>query len=212
MNGVMRYFTKELWLGYNDQGPLDFKTASEQGERNLREYAEQLEQLRPRLSRQAYRFFKNENLHDGRLLAFMAGDALEHDVHGAKRFNINAHNPSVVMKVLGQDLDVLYSLKYTKVRKVGFEFPSAQPLFHKEGNHIGDWGYDELTAADDLYLRHEVLFASGAIILVEFKYFTYKKEACEGARYGDASNKTLQPPSRAQRKSKSQTNSRSARG
>jgi hypothetical protein len=135
MNGIMRYFTKELWLGYNDQGPLDFKTASEQGERNLREYAEQLEQLRPRLSRQAYRFFKNENLHDGRLLAFMAGDALEHDVHGAKRFNINAHNPSVVMKVLGQDLDVLYSLKYTKVRKVGFEFPSALRRVIRNSDH-----------------------------------------------------------------------------
>lgn len=80
-----------------------------------------------------------------------------------------------MMKVLGQDLDVLYTLKYTKVKKVVFEFPSEEPLFYDEGDHIGDWGYDELTAADDLYLRHEVLFASGTIILVEFKHFTIQQ-------------------------------------
>ena len=33
----MRYFTKELWLGYNDQGPLDSRTATEQGQRNMQE-------------------------------------------------------------------------------------------------------------------------------------------------------------------------------
>jgi len=177
----MRYFTKELWLGYNDRGPLH-KTAIEQGRRNTQEYIEQLDRLRPRLSKPTYHFFKNENLHDGRLLAFIAGDAPEHEVHGRKRFDINARKTSVMMKVLGQDLDVLYTLKYTKVKKVVFEFPSEEPLFYDEGDHIGDWGYDELTAADDLYLRHEVLFASGTIILVEFKHFTYNKEACEGTR------------------------------
>jgi hypothetical protein len=149
----------------------------------MRAYTEQLEQLRPRITQQTYRFFKKENLHDGRLLAFAAGDALDHYVHGAKPFDINAHNTSVVMKVLGQDLDLLYTLKYTKVRKVVFDFPSDETLFHNEGSHIGDWGYDELTAADDLYLRHEVLFASGTIILIEFRRFAYRKERCEGSRY-----------------------------
>jgi len=207
----MKYFTKELWLGYNDQGPLDFNAAKDLGQRNVREYLKQLEEIRPRLSRQAHRLFKTENLHDGRLLAVMAGDGVEHDVHGPKRFDINAHNPSVVMKVLGQNLDVLYSLRYTKVRKVGFEFPSAQPLFHEDGNQIGDWGYDELTSADDLYLRHEVLFASGAIILVEFKHFAYTKEACEGTRYGNASHKASRRASPSPRKVKAQKNHRAPR-
>jgi hypothetical protein len=179
----MRYFTKELWLAWNNQGPLDERSAVELGRQNMREYIEQLEQLRPRLSNQTYRFFTKENLHDGRLLAFIAGDAPEHDVHGAKRFDINARNTSVVMKVLGQDLDVLYTLKYTKVRRVVFDYPSDDPLFYDEGDQIGDWGYDELTAADDSFLRHEVLFASGTIMLLEFKHFAYKKESCVGTRY-----------------------------
>src|SRR5690349_18477313 len=121
----MRYFTKELWLGYNDQGPLDSRTATEQGQCNMQEYAEQLERLRPRLSQRTYRFFKKENLHDGRLLAFIAGDAPEHDVHGTKRFDINSHNTSLIMKVLGPNLNVLYTLRYTKVRKIIFDYPSA---------------------------------------------------------------------------------------
>jgi hypothetical protein len=179
----MKYFTKELWLGYNDQGPLAGQTAIELGQRNMQEYIEQLEQLRPRLSQQSFRFFKKENLHDGRLWAFIAGDAPEHDVYGARRFDFNAHNPSVVMKVLDQNLKMLFTLRYRKVRKISLDYPSEEPLFHSEGNHIGDWGYDELTAADEQYLRHEVLFASGTIILVEFKAFSYRKERCEGSRY-----------------------------
>lgn len=179
----MRYFTKERWLGYNNKGPLDGKTALEQDRHNMREYLSQLEGLSPRLSKQAFRFFKQESLHDGRLLAFVAGDDLEHDVHTSKRFDINAHKTSVQMKVLGANLDVLYTLRYTKVRRILFDFPTENPLFHDEGGHIGDWGYDELTAADGLYLRHEVLFASGAITMIEFKGFAYKKEPCEGSRY-----------------------------
>jgi len=179
----MKYFTKELWLAYNDQGPIDGKTAIELGQRNTHEYMAQLELLRPRLSQKAYRFFKTEILHDGRLLAFIAGDGVGHDVHGSQRFDIKARNTSVMIQVLGANLDLLYTLKYTKVTKVLFEFPSEEPLFYEEGDQIGDWGYDELTAASYMHLRHEVLFASGATILIEFKHFAYKKERCEGSRY-----------------------------
>jgi len=34
-------------------------------------------------------------------------------------------------------------------------------------NPIDDWLLDELTAADDKFLRHEVLFSSGTTLLVE---------------------------------------------
>jgi hypothetical protein len=56
-----------------------------------------------------------------------------------------------------------------------FDFPSGEPLFHEEGGRIDDWGYDELTAAGKLYLRHEVLFSSGATALIEFQKFSYKR-------------------------------------
>jgi hypothetical protein len=40
---------------------------------------------------------------------------------------------------------------------------------------IDDWGYAELTSADKNYLRHEILFSSGAIILIEFRKFSHKR-------------------------------------
>ena len=179
----MKYFTRELWLGYNSRNDEVNKTAIEQGERNYHEYVRQLEKLRPRLSENTHRFLTTENLHDGRLLAFIAGDGIDFNINGSEKFDINARNTSVQIKVLGANLDMLFTLKYTEVRRVIFDYPTDQPLFHNEGCHIGDWGYDELTAADDKYLRHEVLFASGTTILIEFKDFSYEKEECEGSRY-----------------------------
>jgi hypothetical protein len=179
----MKYFSKELWAGYNSRSDAERQRAFEQGERNRQEYSRQLEQLRPRLSEKAYRFFTDESLHDGRLLAFSAGDSIGHDIRGSEKFDINVHKVTVEMRVLGSNLDVHYALRYETVRRVLFDYPSDEPLFHNEGRHIGDWGYDELTAIDDNWLRHEVLFASGTTILIEFKDFFYEREGCEGVRY-----------------------------
>lgn len=179
----MKYFTKELWLGYNSRSDAKQQRAFEQGERNREEYSRQLVALQPRLSQKTYRFFTEESLHDGRLLTFRTGDSITHDIHGPDKFDINIHNVTVEMRVLGANLDVLYTLGYKKVSRVLFDYPSDAPLFHHEADHIGDWGYDELTAVDDKRLRHEVLFASGTTILIDFKDFLWEREACEGTRY-----------------------------
>lgn len=179
----MKYFTKELWASHNRRDDTVLKKALQEEERNRQEYTRQLESLRPRLSKEAYHFFTAESLHDGRLLAFSSGDSIHHEIHGLEKFDINVHKPSVEMRVLGSNLDVLYTLRYEKTRRILFDYPSDDPLFHHEGGHIGDWGYDELTAVDDIYLRHEVLFASGTTIAVEFKDFSYEREEFEGARY-----------------------------
>lgn len=179
----MKYFTKELWLGHNSSSDAERQRAYEQSQRNTAEYYRQLELLQPRLSKKVYRFFTRVSLHDGRLLAFRTGDSLNRDIHGLEKYDINVHNVAVEMRVLGANMDVLYTLGYEKVRKVLFDYPSDEPLFHGEARHIGDWGYDELTAVDDQWLRHEVLFASGTTILIEFKDFVWAREKCEGTRY-----------------------------
>ncbi|HYY93016.1 MAG TPA: hypothetical protein VE713_00765, partial [Pyrinomonadaceae bacterium] len=169
--------------GHNSRSKVEEGRAYEQGELNAREYMRQLEGLKPLLTDEAYRFFTGESLHDGRLLSFAAGDGINFDVHGSDKFDINAQNPSAQMRVLGASLDALYTLRYTEVKKVLFDYPTDDPLFHGEGGHIGDWGYDELTAAGDDYLRHEILFASGTTILIEFRHFSWEREECEGSRY-----------------------------
>lgn len=172
----MKYFSKEIWAGHNRLGPLSQDEAVTLWEKNLREYRLQLEGLRPRLDEEAYKFFSEENLHDGRLLSFSAGDALD----GLKVITstLDLHNlleTSVRMRVLNGASDELYTLKYGKVRKALFDFPTDEPLFYSEGQPIGVWGYDELTAVNDTYLRHEVLFASGTALLIEFREFSSEK-------------------------------------
>ena len=104
------------------------------------------------------------------MITFTVGDAINHDVQ-------------VEIKLLGAQLDVLYTLNYKGVKRVIFDYPTDAPLFYREGDHIGDWGYDEVTAVDENYLRHEVLFSTGTTILIEFKRFSYEREACEVTRY-----------------------------
>src|SRR5262249_12605110 len=100
----------------------------------------------------------------------------------SKPFNFSSHKTSVRMKVLCPYSDSFYTLEYAGVRRVVFDYPTDDPLFHSTGDHIGDWGYDELTAVDDTYLRHEILFASGTSILIEFKKFSYHRQHVDRTR------------------------------
>jgi len=179
----MKYFTRELWLAPNQEDDSVGRQAVEQFEQNCVEYQNQLQNILPRLDEVDRRFFLEDSLHDGRLIAFIAGDEIDFDAASGAAFDINSHNTSVRMKVLGCNMDTLFTLEYTGVRRAVFDYPTEDPLFHYEGAYIGDWGYDELTAADDVYLRHEVLFASGTSVLIEFKKFSHNRLQFEGKRY-----------------------------
>jgi len=88
-------------------------------------------------------------------------------------------------QVIDAALDIITeSLKGgEKVTLTGFGTFEVRQRQEREGDHIGDWGYDEVTAVDENYLRHEVLFSTGTTILIEFKHFSYEREDCEGTRY-----------------------------
>jgi hypothetical protein len=74
-----------------------------------------------------------------------------------------------------------WKLSYSTCRRASIDFPTDSPLFHTEGHGFGDWGYDELTDAGNGFLRHEVLFASGSILLVEFRELKVEKSVRGGA-------------------------------
>ena len=174
----MKYFTKEMWRGWNSSDQAERQRAREQSDRNWQEYGQELKKLESRLGVEAYEFFKTAERHDGRLIAFTVGDAINHDVHDSAKFDINAHDTAVEIKLLSPYLNTLYTLNYSGVRKVVFDYPSDDPLFHYDGRQISDWGYDEVTAVDEKFLRHEVLFSSGTTILIEFTNFSFKQESC----------------------------------
>jgi len=171
----MKYFTKELWEGFNTVDDDLFQRTWKQWERNRKAYFRQLESLTSRLSKSAARFFAVTSLHDGRLLAFGVGDHINCRKSDLKSLSRNKGHPEVRIEVLNFEQNWLYYLNYAKVRTVLFDFPGGKPLFHEEGGRIDDWGYDELTAAGKSYLRHEILFSSSATILIEFQKFSYEK-------------------------------------
>jgi len=175
---TMKYFKRELWAGVNNRATS--KKASAQWDRNLKRYVEQLETLTLRLSKNAARFFTKESLHDATLISFAVGDHVGCYPKDYNSFIKNKLRTSVRIEALGYSQDKIYILRYTGIRKVLFDFPSSGPLFYEQGAPIDDWGYDELTAAGKDFLRHEILFSSGATILIEFKHFSYRREKTGG--------------------------------
>jgi hypothetical protein len=171
----MKFFTRELWAGFNTEDDAAFRRNDASWNRNLAAYRRHLEKLKPRLSKQIYRFVTKESLHDGRLISFNVSDNLDFDIDEEKRFDRNSRKTGVSMKVLNYEQDALFLMRYTKVKRVLFDYPTDNPLFEQEKDFIGDWGYDEFSEVDGDYLRHEVLFSSGTTILIKFKHFTYKR-------------------------------------
>ncbi len=169
----MRYFKNELWAELNSV--VTAKRSHAQWGRNLKRYVAQLEMLKPRLSKSALRFFTKVSLHDATLIAFTVGDRVGRYPKDYNSFIKNQLRTSVQIEALNYEQDKIYSLKYTGIRRVVFEHPSSSPLFYDRGGPIVDWGYDELTSAGKTYLRHEILFSSGATISIEFKHFSYKR-------------------------------------
>ncbi len=143
-------------------------------------YAERLEKLRGRLNKRNWEFFRN-GLHDSRLVSFSVGDGLHIDFENGPPVNItDFYKTSVRIKVLNADFDFLYELKYGKVSKCIFDFPSDEPLW---GENVDDWGYDEISELNEKILRHEVLFSSGATFLIDFERFSYTRAAYKGSRH-----------------------------
>lgn len=176
----MEIVTKRHWKGLNSSDRTESDWALKSSAENITVYRERLEKLRPRLKDRNYRFFSS-GLHDARLISFSVGDGLHIDFENGSPANINDfYKTSVLIKVLNADFDFIYDLKYQKVSKCIFDFPSDEPLW---GDNIDDWGYDEISEIDEKVLRHEVLFSSGATILIEFERFSYSRTKYDGSRY-----------------------------
>ena len=169
----MLYFTRELWLSAQEAGQL------EQYEQNWQQandkYQTQLKALKPRLNPDAHSFFVEADVHDGELLEIVVEDGsrsapLSEPVRAWKatrQYPIKAK-----LTVLEANDRLVWKLSYESLRRIVVEFPTGDPLFYSEGEGFGDWGYHELTDAGNGFLRHEILFATGAVLLFEFKDIT----------------------------------------
>lgn len=151
----MRYFTDKLWDELNSQIPELKEEAKKHWVRNIDDYFQRFDLLKNRLSKNVYHFFKTDFLHDFNLLTLEI-------VHG----RIGIKNPVGVILVVCNGNET-WKIIYKKVKKVSINYENEN-IRITERRGFDSWGYDELLDVDQDTLSHEILFASGATVLVHF--------------------------------------------
>ena len=178
----MKYFTKQLWIDAQQPGDAGLEVGRRY-EEAFAAYARELESLRHRLSPDVFEFFRSADVHDGALMHLRirdfdplaprpaACDAGDCDVSGEAPRWEGPYRVSVELTVWtrAERGEAEWTLRYSGLRRILVDFPSDAPLFFDPGRGFEDWGYHELSDAGDGFLRHEVLFSSGAIVLFEFR-------------------------------------------
>jgi hypothetical protein len=175
----VKYFTKQLWSDLQESGEAGLD-ASRRWDENAAAYVGELDSLRERLPPDVFDFFKNADVHDGALQhlrirdfdplspspADEPDDAESDDGPREGRYQVTVE---LIVCTSDERFDTQWTLLYGHIRRILVDFPTASPLFFDPGGGFEDWGYHELSDVGDGFLRHEVLFSSGAVVLLEFR-------------------------------------------
>ena len=165
----MKYLTKKRWAGA--QSGDGGSNAASWG-KALRAYRGQLEAMRPRLPDNVFAFFDSADVHEGELLHMEIRDGSRAAPLDQlpRAWTVPADHPvRVELEILDTYDKQVWTLEYGAIRRILVDFPSQTPLFYEDGEGFGDVGCHELTDRGEGFFRHEILFASGATLLVEFK-------------------------------------------
>ena len=118
--------------------------------------------------------FGGWGLHDAYLLAFAAGDALNHLSDGDRPFDENKERAKVRILILNRNHTFLYSFVCTDIHRVVFNYPKQDPRW--DSRRIELLETYELTAVNRHYLSLEFLFSSNARLLVEFRRLKFRRQ------------------------------------
>lgn len=153
----MKYFTDELWSRMGGVSAKEREQTHIEWVHNCEAYWKVFETIKHRLSKKFLKVYsENDDFHDCDFLSF--------EVTQPQRW---ASDP-VKVRIVISDGEFKWTLTYKQVKKAMMNYDSeTDEHMSKWGVHT--WGYDEFLPKDDAYLTHEVLFASGASILIEFK-------------------------------------------
>jgi hypothetical protein len=135
-------------------------------------YRASLEPLRGRVGEEAFRFFAEADIHDAELPDLRVIDSSRPAPLGepARPWQSLSEYPvRVELTLLDAHDENVWRIVYSTIRSVVVDFPSNDPLFNQGLGGFDDLGYHELTDASAGFLRHEVLFSSGAVLAFEFK-------------------------------------------
>lgn len=161
----MKYFTKKLWTGrpfpWSDGDAASWNKARHA-------YWKQLDTLRPRFAPDVFAFFERADVHEGVLLHVDVIDGCK-TIPAPPWPSLHGHPVRVELALEDVYGRLAWTLRYAGVRRVLIDFPSAEPLLLQDWSGFGALGFHELTDCGGGFFRHEVVFASGATLLVEFR-------------------------------------------
>ena len=177
-------------LEQRDWDKIDTKVV----DREYKVYRTQLARLKPRLSGTTWKYFWEgfgpAGIHDARLIALSVGDGLNtlpRHLGAPNKIRIKAD-------FLNQNRKYRFTFSYSNIERFSFDFDatlgrylidlSNDRYFHDADhylrcNHLSDVMGDELTPVDSKCLRHEVVFRSGAHIVVQAARISFHKKLLE---------------------------------
>lgn len=163
----MRYFTDELWSGINSKSQDEREKADLQWEKNVSEYNEIFKMIKKALPKKFLKIYEQEyGFHDYELNNFQV-------IHGEK-----GYKDPVALSIVVTNKIKTWDIMYKKIKKISIHYEQQPDVFNrKKRTYEGfdDYGYDEFLQIDEKTLSHEILFASGATILVHFEKITINK-------------------------------------
>ncbi len=163
----MKYFTSEIWKGLQDKSL--YEEMKVKWENAFFEYEKQYETLEKRLSPKSFKFFKENSMHDGKIVSIKLFDEYNFNRLRMPKPKMIKQPISVTLNIISGYSDYIYTIEYLNVVKFNFNHSIENMLFDYFNDGLGDIGYDEITEKDSTYLNHEYLFTSGNLLEIEFK-------------------------------------------
>jgi hypothetical protein len=106
-------------------------------------------------------YFKNHGFHDFSLKAI----EVVHSAYSIKK--------PVLIKIIITDEGNTWEIKYKGIKKFIISYEKENYLSDRYG--FDGFGYDEFLPVDDKLLSHEILFVSGATVLIYFEKISINK-------------------------------------
>ncbi len=175
----MKYFTYELVAATNDwidQTEKQNKRTEKRFWQVVADYHTQLEELKPRLSKPAWKFFRygfaETGLHDGRLLSLSVGDGLNYAADGTSPFRINRQRALARVEFLNYGQVYCHVFELQGLRSASMDLCVEEDSMAQS---IGDLLTYELMAVDGEYLGLGFLFTTGGEIAFKFRRLVYRR-------------------------------------
>jgi hypothetical protein len=152
---IMRYFSQELVAALNSTDPNVVNKADQEWEYNVSRYKKQLSKLQHVLPVTLAKL----ELHDAAVREISVKDGVR-------------KTSGICVEVALQQGTQKTTLRYFGVQKIALQYACRDKgVCGFSFSGLGDWLVDEISWVRNKFIRQEILFESGAVLLLEFTVF-----------------------------------------